>query len=108
MVWRGAGLVDVGLGASKLSELKASSRVALAVRDFSCADPDWLAPGAGAGAALGAEAYSDSIDCFRSVLCGRPEPVVAVALDGRAGGAEFEPPKKSRPSKDSPGFVCFA
>lgn len=29
------------------------------------------------------------------------------ALDGRAGGADCVPPKKSRPSSESPGLFCF-
>jgi hypothetical protein len=57
---------------------------------------------------LGADAYKDRIDCFRSdrgLL-----PVVAApeaALAGRAGGADWLVPKKSRPSRESPGRFCL-
>lgn len=68
--------------------------------------PKAFAAGCGAGAA-GFDAYSDKIDCFRSDL---PLPVPGVfgpVLDGRAGGADCVPPKKSSPSKLSPGRVCL-
>jgi hypothetical protein len=55
---------------------------------------------------LGAEAYSDRIDCLRSGLDGAAEAPAGPVLEGRAGGAEL-PPKKSRPKSESPAFVCF-
>jgi hypothetical protein len=52
--------------------------------------------------------YNDSIDCLRSGRDGAAEaPDVPVVLDGRAGGADEAPPKKSKPSNESPGLVCF-
>ena len=48
------------------------------------------------------------MDCFRSALEGVVEAVpVPGPLDGLAAGAG-EVPKKSNPSRDSAGFVCFA
>jgi hypothetical protein len=58
----------------------------------------------GAAAGFGAEAYSESIDCFRSGL----ELVVEFkGLDAPLDGLSFdcELPKKSRPSNESPGLV---
>lgn len=62
--------------------------------------------GWGWGGAAGFEAYSDNIDCLRSVLPGTPG-IVGPVLDGLAGGADCAPPKKSSPSKLSFGLVCF-
>jgi hypothetical protein len=62
--------------------------------------------GCGAVAGLGAEAYSDRIDCLRSGLDGAAEAPAGPVLEGRAGGAEL-PPKKSKPKSESPAFVCF-
>jgi hypothetical protein len=59
---------------------------------------------AGAAAGFGDEAYSESIDCFRSGL----ELVVKLnGLDAPLDGLSFdcELPKKSRPSNESPGLV---
>lgn len=62
----------------------------------------------GAAAGFGAEAYSDKMDCFKSERPGTPGVVAAeAALDGRAGGADCVPPKKSRPSSESPPLFCF-
>jgi hypothetical protein len=58
----------------------------------------------GAAAGFGAEAYSESIDCFRSGL----ELVVEFkGLEAPLDGLSFdcELPKKSRPSNESPGLV---
>ena len=48
------------------------------------------------------------MDCLRSVL---PLPgipvVVGPVLEGLAGGVDCVPPKKSKPSRLSPGRVCF-
>lgn len=60
----------------------------------------------GCGWAAGFDAYRDKIDDLRSALPGTPGAAGPV-LDGLAGGADCVPPKKSRPSKLSPGFVCF-
>lgn len=64
---------------------------------------------AGAGCGFGAVAYKDKIDCFKSGLetpaC---VPEVGVALPGRLTGVDWELPKKSKPSNESAGFVCFA
>ena len=59
---------------------------------------------AGAAAGFGAEAYSESIDCFRSGLELVVEPN---GLDAPLDGLSFdcELPKKSRPSNESPGLV---
>lgn len=46
------------------------------------------------------------MDCFKSVLPEVPD-VDGPVLDGLAGGADCAPPKKSKPSKLSPGRVCF-
>lgn len=46
------------------------------------------------------------MDCFRSVRGGAADGVADV-LDGRSGGADCVPPKKSSPNSESPGFVCF-
>jgi len=67
----------------------------------------WLVVCAGAAACLGAEAYKDRMDCLRSDRPGTPGVPTDAALDGRAGGADCVPPKKSRPSNDSPGLFCF-
>lgn len=64
------------------------------------------AAGLGCGGAAGFEAYRDRIDCFKSDLPGTPG-VLGPVLEGLAGGADCVPPKKSKPSKLSPGFVCF-
>lgn len=56
------------------------------------------------GGGAGLEAYRDKMDCFKS---GRDcTPGVAAALEGRFGGGA-ESPKKSRPSRESAGFVCL-
>lgn len=60
----------------------------------------------GCGGAAGFEAYSDKIDCLRSVRPGILG-VVGPVLDGLCGGADCVPPKKSNPSKLSPALVCF-
>lgn len=56
---------------------------------------------------FGAEAYNESIDDLRS---GRDIPddagAVAEALEGLSVGAEGGPPKKSRPSRESPCLAC--
>jgi hypothetical protein len=58
--------------------------------------------------AFGVDAYNDRIDCFKSDLEGPAAPPAAPkSLDGLAGAAG-ELPKKSSPSRDSAGFVCFA
>lgn len=63
----------------------------------------------GAGCGFGAVAYSERIDCFRS---GRESPVcevdVGAVLPGRLAGVDWLLPKKSKPSNESAGFVCFA
>ena len=71
-----------------------------------CIPEKALAAGCGAGAA-GFDAYSDKIDCFRLDLSGTPPGVDGPVLDGLAGCADCVPPKKSNPSKPSPGFVCL-
>lgn len=43
---------------------------------------------------------------MRSVLGGAAEGAAEV-LDGRSGGADCVPPRKSSPNSESPGFVCF-
>jgi len=58
------------------------------------------------GGGVGFDAYRDKIDCLRSDRPGAP-PVFGPVLDGLAGGADWVPPKKSRPSRLSPGFVCL-
>src|SRR5437879_4922457 len=66
-------------------------------------EPDDACDGCCWGCGRGAEAYRDRIDCFKSGLdCA---PGVAAALDGRAGACAS--PKKSSPSNESAGFVCF-
>lgn len=48
------------------------------------------------------------MDCFKSdrgLLPGVAAPEAALA--GRAGGADWLVPKKSRPSRESPGRFCF-
>lgn len=50
------------------------------------------------------EAYNDRIDCFRS---GLDEVGFEAALDGLPELDEGGPPKKSRPSNDSPCLGCF-
>lgn len=61
----------------------------------------------GVGAGFGVEAYSDRIDCFRSGL----EVLVEfngfeAALEGLSCPCGL--PKKSKPSNESPVFVCLA
>ena len=46
------------------------------------------------------------MDDLRSARPGTPG-VAGPVLDGLAGGAECDPPRKSNPSKLSPGLVCF-
>jgi hypothetical protein len=58
--------------------------------------------GWGGACGFGADAYNDSIDCFRS---GLEEVGLEAALDGLPVFVDGVPPKKSRPSKDSP---CLA
>lgn len=48
------------------------------------------------------------MDCFRSERPGIPGVAADAALDGRAGGADCVPPKKSSPNNDSPCLFCFA
>lgn len=61
----------------------------------------------GCAAGLGDEAYSDRIDCLRSGREGAADALGPV-LEGRAGGAELLLlPRKSKPSSESPAFVCF-
>ncbi len=64
---------------------------------------------AGCGAAFGADAYSDRMDCLRSDFDGplAVPPTAPRSFDGRAGAAGGAP-KKSRPRRDSAGLVCFA
>lgn len=52
------------------------------------------------------EAYNERIDDFKSALPGTPG-VLPPVLDGLAGCEVCAPPKKSSPSRLSPGFVCF-
>ena len=60
----------------------------------------------GCACCLGAEAYSDKMDCFRSGRDGPDEPsALPEALKGTSAGAEGGPPKKSKPNSESP---CFA
>ena len=55
---------------------------------------------------LGAEAYSERIDCLRSGREGIAEPAgVDAELDGLPVGAADGPPKKSSPSRESEAFV---
>jgi hypothetical protein len=57
---------------------------------------------------LGTVAYNDRIDCFKSDLdWGGAEASPPRSLDGRAGAAAGELPKKSSPNRDSAGFVAF-
>ena len=67
---------------------------------------DWVCWVCGCGAAAGFDAYKDKIDDFKSALPGTPG-VDGPVLEGLAGAAADDPPKKSSPSKLSPGFVCF-
>lgn len=56
---------------------------------------------------FGAEEYNDRIDCLRS---GRDEPdgnPPSKALAGPTGEVDDPPPKKSKPSSDSPGLMCL-
>lgn len=61
-----------------------------------------------AGAWLGVgvrelDAYKDRMDCFRSGRDGAEEvDIEAAALDGLAGTFACVPPKKSKPSSESP------
>lgn len=77
----------------------------------SCDEVVWAgegaAAGAGAGAGFGVAAYSDRIDCLRSVRLLAAPDSEAAALVERAGAAPGASPKKSRPSSDSPGLVAF-
>lgn len=60
----------------------------------------------GCACCLGAEAYNDKMDCFRSGRDGPDEPsALPEALKGTSAGAEGGPPKKSKPNSESP---CFA
>lgn len=93
----------------KVNPLKASVRLltldwpeVLAIEDDrSCC--------AGAACGFGAVAYRDNIDCFKS---GRDIPPcevdVGAALPGRLTGVDWLFPKKSNPSSESAGLVCFA
>ena len=57
---------------------------------------------------FGAEAYKESIDCFKSGLEGSVEPAgVDAVLEDLAEVAAGGPPKKSRPSSESEAFVGF-
>jgi hypothetical protein len=58
--------------------------------------------GWGGACGFGADAYNDSIDCLRS---GLEEVGLEAALEGLPVVEDGGPPKKSRPSKDSP---CLA
>ena len=102
-----------GAEGATLSELKASFRSPKA----DCGTPDCSPPrppagcagcGAGCGAGFGADAYNDRMDCLRSDFDGPLAAPLAVprSLEGRAGAAGGAP-KKSRPSRDSVGLVCF-
>lgn len=56
---------------------------------------------------LGAEEYNERIDCLRS---GRDEPdgnPPSKVLADRTGEVDAPPPKKSKPSSDSPGLICL-
>ena len=108
----GAAAVAV-LELGKLRPLKASVRPPKA--SFCCAGGDAIPPkrsclaccGSGAGAGLGADEYSDKMDCFKS---GREGPFIARGFAAELAGralAGWELPKKSKPSNESPGFVCF-
>ena len=70
----------------------------------------WLCEGCTGGEAgegFGAEAYSESIDCFRSGLEVLLEPSgLEPALDGLSVDCGL--PKKSKPSNESPGRVGLA
>lgn len=65
-------------------------------------------PWAGAALDFGADAYKDKIEFFKSTRPGAAPGVDSpdVAEDGR-GGADCVPPKKSSPSRLSPGLVCL-
>lgn len=57
---------------------------------------------------MGAVAYNERMDCFRSGLDGTVEPEgVEAELEGLPLVADGGPPKKSRPSNESAAFVCF-
>ena len=57
---------------------------------------------------MGAEAYSERIDCLRSGLEGTAGPDgVEAELDGLTDVADGGPPKKSRPSNESAALACF-
>lgn len=58
-----------------------------------------------AGWAIGFDAYKDKIDCLRSDLPEDEAAAFGPVLEGLAGGADCAPPKKSIPSKLSPGLV---
>ena len=53
------------------------------------------------------DAYNDKIEFFKSVLPGAPGVLIPDVADAGLAGAEAGPPKKSNPSKLSPGLVCF-
>lgn len=53
---------------------------------------------------MGAVAYNDRIDCFKS---GLEDVWFEAALDGLATPEDGGPPKKSSPSNDSPCLACL-
>lgn len=56
---------------------------------------------------MGADAYSERMDCFRSGREGPEGPTaLEVELDGLPGGAA-DPPKKSRPRSESAALFCL-
>jgi hypothetical protein len=73
--------------------------------DASPPKESWRACCCGWAGAAGFEAYSDRIDCLRSGL--DAAAAAGPVLDGRAGGAEDDPPRKSNPNNESPALFCF-
>lgn len=59
-----------------------------------------------AGCPAGFAAYRERIDCFKSAR-GAFEGAELAVLAGRVGVEEPEPPKKSRPRRESPGLLCL-
>jgi len=82
--------------------------------DCCCAGADCMPPKdgwrscCGGGWGLGAEAYRERMDCFRSGLDCAVDPVgVDAELDGLPIEEDGGPPKKSRPNNESAALVCL-
>ncbi len=82
--------------------------------DCCCDGADCIPPSEGwrsccvGGFGLGAEAYSERMDCFRSGREGVVEPAgVDAELEDLPIEEDGGPPKKSRPSSESAALVCL-